>query len=199
MKVFIRIDGVTQLILHNIRLSDPIDQFKVAIEEITKKKTKTTADQIEIAKLEFMGGLYTGHGPLAGRVIMPAPVLHRCFVSAAKASREGKSMERALLITTQEFPLRFPGEKKSLEQLWDDENHHFRAAVRVKANRVMRMRPRFPEWRVDAEFELVEQMMNFGVLKDIIVRAGVSEGLCDHRTKGSGRFNAIVSTTPIAD
>ena len=86
MKVTLKLDGSTAvggapLVCHNERLADPLDPIVRDIAAISKKRNKTEADHLEIARLEFHGGLYTnGNGPC-----LPAWNILRCLQDGAAA------------------------------------------------------------------------------------------------------------------
>ena len=58
-------------------------------------------DRLEVARLEFHGGLYMGRG---GPVI-PSPNILRTIANAAKIRRLGKDVERAMIPPALEFAL----------------------------------------------------------------------------------------------
>jgi hypothetical protein len=178
-----RLTGTSALLMHNAQLANPASPFAMAIAELTSKSDKTTQDQTEIARLEFMGGLYVGEsGPM-----VPSANIRKTFINAAKVRREGKSVERALLPTTLEIPLQYKGPRDP-KQLWQDQSFHALLPVRVGRARIMRMRPRFPQWSLESEWELIEDMLDLKKLIRIGNEAGVVEGLCDGRNQGWGRF-----------
>jgi len=173
--------------MHNAQLSNPANSFAMAIAEITSKTDKTIQDQLEIARLEFFGGLYVGEG---GPVV-PAANIRKTLINAAKARREGKSVERALLPTAVEFPLIYRGPREP-NALWEEDQFRYLTPVRVGRARIMRMRPRFNQWSLESEWELIEDMLDFKKLVRISAEAGLIEGLCDGRNQGWGRFTADV-------
>jgi hypothetical protein len=59
MKVRLTAEGQTALVVHNERLADPLDTCTQAVAAISKKRNKTIADHEEVARREFLGGLYT--------------------------------------------------------------------------------------------------------------------------------------------
>ena len=50
--------GGSPLVMHNERLADPLDEYVRDIAKLSRKRQKTEADHLEIARLEFLGGLY---------------------------------------------------------------------------------------------------------------------------------------------
>lgn len=59
MKKFtLTLTGVTPLLVHNARLADPLDPIVRQTKPISGKRSKTEEDHLELARLEFIGGLY---------------------------------------------------------------------------------------------------------------------------------------------
>lgn len=186
MRVTIEMVGSSPLLMHNVALSNPNNQFSRAISELTSKSDKTREDHLEIARLEFMGSLYIGaKGPM-----IPAPNIQRCLVQTAKVRKEGKTVERALLPTAMEFPLQYDG-PRTPDAMWADERFQYLAPVTVGRAKVQRMRPRFIEWMLISEWELLTDVLDFAKFQRIVNEAGRIEGLGDGRTKGFGRFDGI--------
>jgi hypothetical protein len=181
--------------MHNVALSNPNNQFARAISELTSKSDKTREDQLEISRLEFMGSLYVGSkGPM-----IPAPNLSRCLVQAAKARKEGKTIERALMPLSLEIPLQYTGPRLP-DELWANEQFRYLAPVTVGRAKVWRMRPHFIDWKLVSEWELLTDLLDFSKFQRIADEAGRIEGLGDGRTKGFGRFQAKVAkaeSTPL--
>lgn len=186
MRIQVEMTGTSQLVMHNAQLSDPLNKYAKEIAGLSKKKRKTEEDHLEIGRLEFIGGLYVGDGGIT----MPTPNIKRCFTRAATLRREGKAVERALLPLAQEFLLIYKG-PKAVDQLWADETFRFRTSVKVGQSRVQRTRPRFPPgWMIVSEWELLTDALDPDNFERIVEEAGLIEGLGDHRTLGSGRFDA---------
>jgi hypothetical protein len=189
-KVTIEFSGSTPLLCHNIRLSDPDDPITKAIAEITSKRKKTDEDRKEIGRLEWFGGLYTVDG-IAGPV-MPTGNLRKCLIQAAKISRLGTAVQRALHFHDLYVPIIYDGPKDA-EHLSKDTSYIHRASVGVGQNRVIRVRPQFPSWAIVASAELLEDVLGMDDLKLIVARAGLIEGLGDNRVNGYGRFEGQVA------
>jgi hypothetical protein len=57
----------------------------------------------------------------------------------------------------------------------------------------MRVRPQFPEWKIQAEAILLSDIMDLEELQTVASFTGVGEGLCDNRVNGYGRFEVKVN------
>src|ERR1700748_2033656 len=75
--------GCTPLVIHNVRLANPLDSYTRAIKAISSKRSKTEDDHAEMMRLEWEGGLYIDSGPGA--------FLSRCY--SAAALRAGAAMK----------------------------------------------------------------------------------------------------------
>lgn len=189
----ITITGTTPLLMHNGRLSDPIDPATKKLAAITRIAKKTEADHLDAARAEWLGGLYwdSEAGPY-----MPGENLARCVRDAAVITKHGKAIDRGVIITTSINPIAYPGPRE-VEKLWEDENYRLRKSVKNQMNRVMRTRPMFRNWTLDCEGILDENMLSFETLVQIVANAGQFVGLGDWRPGsphgGSyGRFTASV-------
>ena len=179
-----QIVGVSPLIMHNGRLADPSDSYTRAIKEISGKRKKTDADYEEMARLEFLGGLYL----LDNQPCIPSYVFEACLIGksgAARMENMGKKAAAALWVTG-DFPLMYDGPKDPHE-LWDDEQFRMVAPVRVGQARVMRTRAMFKEWSAEISFGFNPDLLNEDMVRTWPEIAGEQVGLMDWRPK-FGRF-----------
>lgn len=179
--------GTKPLLMHNARLSNPLDPITKAIKRISSKRTKSDDDYEELAHLEFLGGLYIDVelGP-----IVPGQNIERCLVDAAKITRAGKKIERGVFVTSDDNPLLYVG-PRSAEELWADLNFRHTASAKVQTNRITRTRPQFRRWEVEATGVLDPTVISLEELGEIAERAGQMIGLGDWRPR-FGRFEAVV-------
>jgi hypothetical protein len=189
--VDVRLDftGTTALLTHNVALSDPDFPITKAIAVLTAKKGKsrTEDDRREIERLEWYGGLYIEND----RVVMPAANIRKTLINAAKASRQGKQMERALQFHELNVPLEYGG-PVDIGTLWMDTTYRHRTMAKVSGRMIVRVRPQFPQWSLGATAMLLEEVMDPVDLQRIADRAGIAEGLGDNRANGYGRFTVKV-------
>lgn len=188
--VTIELTGTTPLLCHNIRLADPDDAVTRAIAEITAKRKKTEEDRKEIARLEWFGGLYAVDD-ISGPAL-PTGNLRKCLIQAAKLSRQGTAVQRALHFRELYVPLHHDG-PRDIDALSRTPAFVNRASVGVGQNRVIRVRPQFPRWSIVASAELLDDVMDIADLRLIVERAGLVEGLGDNRVNGYGRFEGSVT------
>lgn len=188
MQFRITITGTAELLMHNARLSNPLDPIAKAMKAVTSKRTKTDDDHEELARLEHLGSLYTD--PDVGPYI-PGQNFERCLVDAAKVTKSGVKVTRGVFISTNVNPLAYQG-PRTPDELWADENFRSILSVKVQQNRVMRCRPTFREWRSEAEGTLDTRVLSLEELQSIADTAGAMIGIGDYRPR-YGRFTAEVT------
>jgi len=181
----ITLTGTSPLLCHNVALADPDNPIVKEIKTITSKRVKTEEDRRAIEKLEWYGGLYTVAG-IVGPA-MPTGNIRKCLIEAAKTTKRGKDVSRAIAFTALHVPLGYDG-PRDIDVLFTDQSFHNRAAVKVSMARTMRVRPSFSTWQLAADGFLLDDVLDFDDLKRIIDRAGLAEGLGDNRVNGYGRF-----------
>lgn len=187
MEFRIVMTGTAELLMHNARLSNPLDPIAKAMKKVSSKRTKTEEDHQELARLEHAGSLY--HDEQVGPYI-PGQNVQRCLVDAAKVTRAAPKITRGVFISTDVNPLGYSG-PRDVAGLWADENFRHMASVKVKQNRIMRCRPRFRQWKVETDGQLDTAVLSFEELEEIVHTAGVMIGLGDYRPR-FGRFAAEV-------
>lgn len=190
MKVAISLVGTSPMLMHNVQLADPRNEWAAKIREYTSKRKKTEDDLAKIEELEWYGGLYLFPGIFEGPGIKTES-LRKCFISAARAVKLGKAVERALLFESFAVPVCFDG-PRNLALLYKDTAFVNRSIVRVSTNRVVRIRPQFPAWEITAHALMLDDAINFDDMARIIEFAGQAEGIGDNRVNGYGRFTGKV-------
>lgn len=173
--------------MHNIQLADPDNSFTREIASYTSKRKKTEDDRRAIERLEWYGGLYVA----AAGPAMPTANIRKALINAAKITKQGISVQRALHFTDIDVPLVYDG-PRDIDALFSDPSYHHRAAVGIGNKRTMRVRPKFPTWAVVADAEFLEDVLDFADFERVIERAGLAEGLGDGRALGFGRFDGKV-------
>lgn len=185
MRFRITITGTAPLLMHNGRLANPLDPSTQALKALTSKRKKTDDDLSDIARAEFLGGLYIDPdvGPF-----LPGENIERTIRDGATLTKNGMNVKRGLFIETDVNPLAYAG-PRTAEALWDDQNFRLIRTVRNQQNRVSRTRPIFTDWRTSAEGSLDEAILDFRTLVGIVEQAGMYVGLGDWRPR-YGRFTA---------
>ncbi|MCU0806407.1 MAG: hypothetical protein MUC53_00190 [Candidatus Contendobacter sp.] len=188
MKISIEVTGTSPLLMHNPRMVDPDFELNREIKALTGKRKKTDADLKQIEKLEWYGGLY----PENNIVVQPTSKLRKSLVNAAKISKQGKAIERALSFSSLNTPLIYDGPKE-IDELFKDPRFHSRLSVGIGNKRVMRVRPSFFPWALKVTGLFIPDAgINFDELQRIVELAGLVEGIGDNRINGYGRYTAIL-------
>lgn len=187
MKVRITLEGTAPLLLHNVRLANPLDPIAKAMKEITSKRKKTDDDYERLARLEFEGGLYhlADIGPY-----LPGANIEKAIHRAAVITRNGTQVTRGLWVLENENPLIYDG-PRDIEGLWQAGFWWTTAVKPSGTTTVMRTRPRFRDWLVETTAEVDPGQLNLEVLRQILNDGGTMVGLCDYRPR-YGRYVATV-------
>lgn len=180
MKVVLSFDGRADvngsaLLCHNERLADPLDPAKRAVSEIADKRKKTEAEHLELARREFLGGLYTnGNGPM-----IPAANMLRCIEDGARRVRRGKDVNRGIVPLVEHADLIYDGPRDP-DELWTA-GFWLRKGVGVGTKRVIRTRPCFNDWRLELPIEVDPDIWDLHSLQEVCALAGKYAGLGDMR------------------
>lgn len=187
MEFSITFEGTDALLVHNARLSNPLDPAAKALKRLTGKRNKTDDDYAELAHVEFAGSLYFDEeiGPY-----IPGENIWRCLFDAAKKHKKGPRIKEGVFISTSVNPLGYRG-PRDVEGLWADENFRHYASVKVGTARTTRCRPIFRSWKVAADGVLDTNVLDLAELQQIAETAGTLIGLGDWRPR-FGRFVATV-------
>lgn len=181
----VRLIGSSPLLTHSGALADPLNPFARAIKDVSGRRKKTDADHEELARLEWLGGLYV----LGGEPCIPGENLEACIIAGAKKSKDGPQA-KAGVICEQSPALQYDGPRDP-DSLWADERFRLRVPVRVGQARVMRTRPRFDNWSCSAVIEFNDDFANRDDVLRWLRAAGDVIGLGDWRPK-FGRFDVEV-------
>lgn len=180
--------GTAPLILHNVRLVDPLDPIVKQIGDVSRKVKKTDTDHLEMARLEFIGGIY--HNEEIGPYL-PGTHFKQSLVKAAGLSKGGQKIKRGVALRETMMPLDYDG-PRDVETLSATPRYVLRVAAKVGQARVMRTRPWFPEWRVQATLVFEPSIINYEELVAAAQIAGQMMGVGDWRPE-HGRFTVEAS------
>ena len=195
MRFDITLTGTRPLLMHNARLADPLDPYKLAVAEITDKRKKTLDDHREVALREWVGGLY--HTAELGPYI-PGENVERLLCDSAKITRDGQNIKRGVVIYSDYCQLQYDG-PRDIKRLSADANYRLTAMIRTPGGRVPRTRPMFASgWQVSADGYLDVSVLSPEDFTAIVHRAGRLIGLGDWRPR-YGRFTAQLRFTPDED
>ncbi len=180
-KLEVTVIGISAFLMHNGQTADPLNRFSKAMKEVSGKRKKTDADYEEMAKLEFMAGLYMGpNGP-----IVPSVMVEATIHAGAKKSKDGR-LALAGMMVENHADLIYNGPKTS-EELFKNDSFKLVSPVRIGANKVMRTRPIFHNWSANLEILYLENVINRQSILTAVRNAGAYCGFGDWRPR-YGRF-----------
>jgi hypothetical protein len=176
-----RIVGVAPLLMRSARFADPLDEYSLELERLTRKRIKTMADHEQIAKVEWFGGLWTD----GGRPCIPGDAVEAALVAAARTRKAGGTA-RAAILCPRNVPIEHDG-AADLNALWSDTRFRLRASVRVNGRRTMRTRPKFEVWAAALDLHFLPTLLNRNDVLELLRIAGDRIALGDWRPR-FGRF-----------
>jgi hypothetical protein len=187
--VTIDITGTTTLLMHADTLADPLAPETKAFKKTSGKRVKTDDDHLEMARLEYLAGLYVVDGL---GIAVPSRNLTKCLIEGARITKSGAKVERGLTMTATDFPLVYDGPTDP-EELQRNRRFVSRMTVKVGTARTVRCRPQFIDWAFTATAMVDPTVLSPDELGDIASNAGQMIGLGDYRKGGGfGRFSAVV-------
>lgn len=189
--VQIRFTGVSPLLCHNGQTADQRNTYAKAIKAVSGKRKKTDADYDEIARLEWLAGLYR----IDGDLVIPDYVIESTIIGGAKKSKRGPQAKCGLFFT-EHASLQFAGKPETitdetLAEMFASGNFTHTIGVKVGMAKVMRTRPMFRHWSINAIAQYDPDVLNLRDVEEIASDAGKLVGLGDWRPK-HGRFDAEV-------
>lgn len=182
IQVSIKLDGSVPLLLNSSRLADPTYSYTKAIKQYTSKRKKTESDLEKISEYEFKGSLTIND---KGQIIIPDLQIEGMIVDGAKKLRLGKEASAGIR-SLGHAVLQFPN-ACGVDELYEQQEHHFRASCVIQGKRVMKTRPIFREWSLELDLEFDESLLNLNQIRDILQEAGTRCGIGTWRPR-FGRF-----------
>ena len=183
-----RLKSLCPMLQHNGQLADPMNPFTIALKKVSGKRAKTEADHMEMARIEFLGGLYMGQNGDGIMPVIPPQNIRGMLIRAARKRKEGKLAESGLFIMDKSI-LEYEGPKEP-DDLWADESFRHRALVVIGRSRVARTRPIFHDWEATVKVTFDDEIINEAQLDEWFEIAGHIIGQGDWRPQ-YGRFEVI--------
>jgi hypothetical protein len=188
----IRLQGVSPLLCHNGQTADPRNTYAKAMKAVSSKRKKTDADFDELARLEWLAGLYR----IDGDLVIPDYVIEAVMIKGAMKSSKGPQAKCGLFFTDH-ASLEFDGKPaaitdETLAEMFASGQFTHTIGVTVNRSKVMRTRPIFRNWSITASAQYDPDVLNKGDVELFAIDAGKLVGIGDWRPK-HGRFNAEVA------
>lgn len=180
------IKGIAPLLTHNERLANPFDDTTRAIKAISGKRKKTEDDLLEIAQLEWRGGLYYDEetGPY-----VPGYNMLAALISAGKVHKLGTAIKRAAVVLEDRLPIEYQGPRDP-DALFADKRFVDIRNVKVSGSRIVRARPRFHDWKLRFTLAFDESTLQAADVAMVLQTCGSMIGLGDYRPR-FGRFEVL--------
>jgi hypothetical protein len=191
-EIKIHMQGVSPLLCHNGQTADPRNTYAKAMKAVSSKRKKTDADFDELARLEWLAGIYRS----ADSLVIPDYVIESAMIAGAKKSKRGPQAKCGLFFT-QHALLEFDGKPDvindaTLAEMFDSGDFTHTIGVRVGMAKIMRTRPIFRNWSCIAVAQYDPDVLNLRDIEEIAADAGKLVGIGDWRPK-HGRFIAEVA------
>ena len=177
------IKGISPLLMHSERLANPFDPLTKEIKALTGKRKKTEDDLLEIARLEWLGGLY--HDDEDG-IYMPGYNVFAAIIVGGKLHKLGTAIKRAAVVQQDKLRFVYAGPDTPAKLFSDKRFVDFRS-VKVGTSKVMRCRPIFRDWSCSFALLYDENTLQRTDLDRVVSDTGSMIGLCDYRPR-FGRF-----------
>lgn len=186
----VRVGGTAPLLMHNVRLANPLDEYVKLMKLITGKPKKTDADYEELFRLEHAGGLYYTDkiGPY-----IPGRMIRATMINGARLLKLGTALERTLLVKETYAKLLYDG-PRDREKLYDSSYLDIRpvsAQGTRGGSKTMRCRPMFEQWGTEFTLSVDPSIISLDDLRQCVERAGAYHGFGDGRSEGNGRFEIM--------
>lgn len=185
MKVRLTAKGTRPLLVHNVQLASPLNRYAKELKRLNSKRVKTDEDRLEIARVEHEGSLYYSDedGPY-----IPGSNLFASLIEGARLSKNGRKIERGVMVVDLELPLIYKG-PRDIAGLWGNGESEFvdLRPVVVQRNKVDRCRPIFRDWAIEAEVLLDLSVIELDEFALAAQNAGAMAGLGDYR-RSYGRY-----------
>lgn len=183
--------GVSPLLCHNGQTADPRNTYAKAMKLVSSKRKKTDADYDEMARLEWLAGLYR----IKDDLVIPDYVIESVMIKGAMKSKRGPQAKCGMFFT-EHASLKFAGKPdvindETLAEMFASGDFTHTIGVKVGMSKVMRTRPIFRNWSLTALCQFDPDVLNQRDIEEIASDAGKLVGLGDWRPK-HGRFEAEV-------
>jgi hypothetical protein len=190
-EIKIHMQGVSPLLCHNGQTADPRNTYAKAMKAVSSKRKKTDADFDELARLEWLAGIYRS----ADDLVIPDYVIESAMIAGAKKSKRGPQAKCGLFFTEHAL-LEFDGKPDAINDdtlagMFESGDFTHTIGVRVGMAKVMRTRPIFRNWSCIAMAQYDPDVLNLRDIEEIAADAGKLVGIGDWRPK-HGRFFAEV-------
>jgi len=179
------IRGTTPLMMHSEKLANPFDPLTVELKALTKRRNKTQDDLLEIARIEWLGGLYHDDSG----IFLPGYNLLAALVGGGKMRKLGTALKRGAIVQEDRVPIEYAGPKKP-DDLFKHKAFVDIRSVKVGTAKVARCRPIFKDWKLTFTVLYAQDTIQKSDLDLIVQDTGAMIGVGDYRPR-FGRFEVV--------
>jgi hypothetical protein len=185
-EVSFKVEGVDPgLLMHNIQMADPTNEYVKEIKKISKKRNKSEEELIELARLEFLGGLYLNR---KDKPIIPGRVWEAAICNGAKKQKLGKVCKSSVFCHEDSI-LKYNG-PQDINKRVKDPSCRLYSAVSIGTSKVMRCRPLFEGWSATVNLQIDTDQIDVSNVEEALNVSGKVIGICDYRPR-YGRFEVL--------
>lgn len=177
--------GTTPLLMHSERLANPFDPLTVELKTLTKRRNKTQDDLLEIARIEWLGGLYHDESG----IFLPGYNVLAALVGGGKMRKLGTAIKRGALVQEDKVPVEYTGPKNP-DELFKNKAFVDIRSVKVGTAKVTRCRPKFADWKITFTLLYANDTLQKSDLDLVVQDTGAMIGIGDYRPR-FGRFEVV--------
>lgn len=190
----VSIKGRAPLLMEAPTLIDQFHPLTVAIRDITSKGTRkrTEQDEKRLRWLMWQANIYWSDS--LGGPCLPAKNVEACIRDGARMNRQGKDIERALMVDPEgngEIRLAVTPQHSTREQFYNDPAFVQIDAVKRKGSSIQICRPRFQDWAAEFVVAFDDAVLKIESVKVAIENAGLYQGVGGYKPR-YGRFEARI-------
>lgn len=184
--------GTAALLMNSGEVDRESEQYRAFV-ALSQKSKKSLDDEARIREMEWAMRLYLDKdiGPF-----IPGKNVKEMLRSAATKWRKGEDVKRSLIVVQHRIPLLYDGPREQ-QALWDA-GFRYTAMVAnagISRGRVVRCRPCFEDWALEADLAWDPEDIDYDFLQIIVERAR-KFGLGDYRPE-FGSFMATLGAPEV--
>lgn len=185
----LRLDGQSPLLMNSAEYDRAGDTYR-AFRQLGGKRGKTLEDELRMSELEFHLALHYDEeiGPF-----VPGMNIKELLRSAATKWRKGEEVRRSLIVPEYRVPVLYDGPRDAAE-LFAAGFYDSRLVRNAgpSGGRVVRTRPMFEHWAVEAEVAIDPEDLDPDMLRSAVDRS-TKYGFGDGRSIGFGAFTPTLT------
>jgi hypothetical protein len=163
-KMYVKIVGISPLILQNGRCANPLDIYAKKMKSLTSKRNKTEDDLHAILETQWEAGLYWDDQM---GLYMPSENLYAAFYAAAKKHKLGNKCSGILFPEALGYPI-VTENHMDLSKLREDKKTRFIKTVVVQRAKTVACRPIFHNWKINFELEFEKDTWDANEIKTVL-------------------------------